>query len=163
MSEIDARGLLKHPVRLIAIGFGSGLVPRAPGTAGTVIAIPLVLLTATLPLWVYLVLITGLFVVGVWVCHETTRYLGVHDHPVIVWDELVGYMIGMIAVPITWPVIVAGFVLFRAFDIIKPWPIGWLDRHVRGGLGVMIDDAVAGLYTVAVLHLGFPLGILTSN
>ena len=158
MPEIDARGLLKHPVRLVAIGFGSGLVPRAPGTAGTLAAIPVVLLAATLPLWGYLILITGFFILGVWVCHETTRYLGVHDHPVIVWDEVVGYMIGMIGSPITWPTIVVGFVLFRAFDILKPWPIGWLDRHATGGFGVMIDDVMAGLYTVAVLHLAFALG-----
>ncbi len=157
MPEIDARGLLKHPVRLVAIGFGSGLVPRAPGTAGTLAAIPLVLLAATLPLWGYLALITGFFALGVWVCHETLRYLGVHDHPVIVWDEVVGYMIGMFGTPITWPAMVVGFVLFRAFDILKPWPIGWLDRHAPGGFGVMIDDVMAGLYTAAVLHMGFAL------
>ncbi len=158
MSEIDARGLLQHPVRLVAIGFGSGLVPRAPGTAGTLTAVPVVLLTASLPLWAYLALTLGLFLLGVWVCHETTRFLGVHDHPVIVWDEVVGYMISMIGVPITWPVIFVGFVLFRAFDILKPWPIGWLDRHVKGGFGVMIDDVMAGLYTAAVLHLLIVLG-----
>jgi phosphatidylglycerophosphatase A len=158
MPEIDARGLLKHPVRLVAIGFGSGLVPRVPGTAGTLTAIPLVLLTATLPLWGYFMLITGLFVLGVWVCHKTARYLGVHDHPVIVWDEVVGYMIAMTGAPITWPTIIVGFVLFRVFDVLKPWPIGWLDRHAEGGFGVMIDDVMAGLYTAAVLHLGFALG-----
>lgn len=158
MPEIDARALLKHPVRLVAIGFGSGLVPRAPGTAGTLMAIPLVLLTATLPLWGYLILVTALFMMGVWVCHETTQYLGVHDHPIIVWDEVVGYMIAMTGAPITWPTIVVGFVLFRVFDVLKPWPIGWLDRHAGGGFGVMIDDVMAGLYTAAVLYLGFKLG-----
>ncbi len=158
MSAIDARGLLKHPLRLVAIGFGSGLVPRAPGTAGTLTAVPLLFVTAVLPLWVYVMLIVGLFGLGVWVCDETTRYLGVHDHPVIVWDEVVGYMLAMVGAPITWPVIVAGFVLFRAFDILKPWPIGWLDRHVTGGFGVMIDDVMAGVYTAAVLQLGIALG-----
>lgn len=158
MPAISARGLLTHPARLVAIGFGSGLVPRAPGTAGTLTAIPLVLLTAALPLWGYLILITGLFLIGIWVCRETTRYLGVHDHPVIVWDEVVGYMIAMIGAPLTWPVIVTGFVLFRVFDILKPWPIGWLDRRAKGGFGVMIDDVMAGLYTAVVLHAGLAVG-----
>ncbi len=158
MPVLNARGLLRHPLRVVAVGFGSGLLPKAPGTAGTVLAIPLVLVAADLPLWGYVSLVAVLFVFGVWVCHETTRYLGVHDHPAIVWDEVVGYMVGMIGAPVTMPVLMACFALFRVFDIFKPWPIAWLDRNTTGGFGVMIDDVMAGVYTAAVLHLWFSTG-----
>ena len=152
MSKIDARDIVKNPVRLLAVGFGSGLVPRIPGTVGTLVGIPLVVVAAPLPILGYLGLVAIFFILGIWLCRQTTRYLGVHDHPVIVWDEVVGYMIAMTGAPMNWWSIIAGFVLFRLFDILKPWPIRWLDQNVEGGFGIMVDDAAAGIYTAMLMH-----------
>ncbi|MFV0278205.1 MAG: phosphatidylglycerophosphatase A [Parahaliea sp.] len=135
----------RNPVQFLAFGFGSGLSPRAPGTVGTLVAVPLYLLLAPLSLAVYSAIVVAAFVLGVFLCGHASRQLGVHDHGGIVWDEFVGYWIAMWAAPQGWLWVVLGFVLFRLFDILKPWPIGWLDRRVHGGLGIMIDDVVAGL------------------
>jgi len=129
----------------LAFGFGSGLLPGAPGTWGTLAALPLYLLLAPLPPAYYLALIAAMFLLGVWACGRAGRELGMHDHPAIVWDEVVGYLLAMTAVPLDWRWVLAGFALFRLFDILKPWPIRWLDRRVGGGLGVMLDDVAAGL------------------
>ncbi|TXS96700.1 phosphatidylglycerophosphatase A [Parahaliea maris] len=136
---------LTSPIHFLAFGLGSGLAPKAPGTFGTLAAVPLYLLAAQLPLPAYSVFVVLSFAIGVYLCDRTSRDLGVHDHPGIVWDEFVGYWITMWLAPAGWLWIVAGFVLFRLFDILKPWPIGWLDRRVHGGLGIMIDDVVAGV------------------
>ncbi len=146
-------GLLLHPVDCLALGFGSGLVPVAPGTAGTLVAIPVYLLLQTLSLEVYLPLVLGLFLLGIPICTHTTRRLGVHDHPGIVWDEIVGYLVTMTFAPPGWVWIATGFVLFRGFDVIKPWPIGWCDRRVHGGFGIMLDDLLAGVMAAVVLQL----------
>ena len=143
---------LKDPVVLIAVGFGSGLAPKAPGTAGTLIAIPLFMLMQPMPLISYLLITTCLFIAGIWICTYSAEKLGVHDHPSIVIDEIVGYLITMIAAPEGWPVIVAGFVLFRLLDAIKPWPISWFDRRISGGLGIMLDDVIAGVIAMAVIQ-----------
>ncbi len=144
--------LLLHPLGFLALGFGSGLVPRAPGTAGTVAAIPVYLLASALELPVYLLLVTAMFLAGIAICAHTARRLGVHDHPGIVWDEIVGYLVTMALAPAGWLWIVIGFVLFRLFDIVKPWPIRWLDKHVHGGFGIMLDDLLAGLCAAALLQ-----------
>jgi len=146
-------GLLLHPVDLLALGFGSGLVPVAPGTAGTLVAIPVYLLLQGLPLAFYIPLVAGLFLVGIPICTHTARRLGVHDHPAIVWDEIVGYLVTMTLAPPGWIWVAVGFVLFRIFDIIKPWPIGWCDRRVHGGFGIMLDDLLAGVMAAFVLQL----------
>lgn len=145
--------LLLNPVHLLSLGFGSGLAPRAPGTAGTLIAIPIYLLMTGLSAPAYLLLTLFLLYIGVHLCQATAQRLGVHDHPAIVWDEIVGYLLTMVAVPLGWVWIVAGFVLFRLFDIWKPWPIGLLDRRVSGGIGIMLDDLLAALYASMVLQL----------
>jgi phosphatidylglycerophosphatase A len=142
-----------HPVHFLALGFGSGLAPWMPGTFGTLAAIPVYLLVAQLPLGYYVALTVALFAVGVWLCDVTARDAGVHDHPSIVWDEIVGFLITMLAVPPTWYSVLAGFLLFRLFDILKPWPIRLLDRYVKGGFGIMVDDAVAGLFALPLVHL----------
>lgn len=141
------------PHHWLAFGFGSGLSPWAPGTAGTLAAIPLYLLLAQLPLALYLALLVLLFLIGIWACERTSADLGVHDAPAIVWDEFVGFFITMAAAPAGWIWIAIGFALFRLFDILKPWPIGWLDRQVGGGLGIMIDDVLAGAMAWVVLQL----------
>ncbi|MGB1110320.1 MAG: phosphatidylglycerophosphatase A [Gammaproteobacteria bacterium] len=150
----DFPALLKRPSALLAFGFGSGLSPKAPGTVGTVAAVPFWLLLAQLNVTGQLMVIALAFVFGVWICDRTGKWLGVHDHGGIVWDEFVGLWITLIAVPLTWQTLLLGFVLFRFFDIIKPWPIGWLDKRMQGGLGVMVDDVVAGLFGLALIHAG---------
>ncbi len=142
------------PIHFLAFGFGSGLAPKAPGTFGTVAAIPVYLLLSLLASLPGYLVITALFsVVGIWICDKTSKDLGVHDHSGIVWDEIVGYLITMILVPLTWYWILAGFVLFRFFDILKPWPISILDKKVSGGFGIMVDDIVAGVFSLGVMHL----------
>ena len=143
----------RNPIHLLAFGFGSGAMPKAPGTWGTLAAVPLYLLMEPLSLPVYLFLLLLLTLVGVWLCHRTASDMGVHDHPGIVWDEFVGYLITMIAAPAGWVWIVVGFMLFRFFDILKPWPIRWVDTHVHGGFGIMLDDLLAGLMALACMQL----------
>ncbi|GAB3110287.1 phosphatidylglycerophosphatase A [Aestuariicella hydrocarbonica] len=145
--------LIVRPVHWLAFGFGSGLSPKAPGTAGTVVAIPLYLLLSQLPLAGYLLVVLATFALGVYLCDKTSRDLGVHDHPGIVWDEFVGYWITMIAAPAGWVWVVIGFLWFRLFDVLKPWPIRWLDEHVHGGFGIMIDDVLAGVMALVCVQL----------
>ena len=153
MTEKISPQLLRHPADLLALGFGSGLAPRAPGTAGTLAAIPVYLLLQSLALHIYLPLVAILFLVGIPICAHTARRLGVHDHPGIVWDEIVGYLVTMAFAPRGWLWIGLGFVLFRLFDILKPWPIKWFDSKVGGGFGIMVDDLLAGVAAAAVLFL----------
>ena len=153
MAEKIAPRELRHPVNFLALGFGSGLVPVAPGTAGTLVAIPVYLLLQPLAPGIYLPLVVALFVAGIPICAFTAKRLDVHDHPGIVWDEVVGYLVTMAFAPAGWLWVVAGFVLFRIFDVAKPWPIKWLDRQVHGGFGIMLDDLVAGVFSAAVLQL----------
>jgi phosphatidylglycerophosphatase A len=149
----QAKPVMTNPVHFLAFGFGAGLSPKAPGTMGTLVAVPLFLLLANLPVYAYLAIITAAFLAGIYLCGRTASDLGVHDHGGIVWDEFVGYWITMILVPVTWYWVLAGFVLFRVFDILKPFPIGWLDKKVGGGLGIMIDDVLAGVYALICLQV----------
>ncbi|WP_422450186.1 phosphatidylglycerophosphatase A [Endozoicomonas sp. ALB091] len=142
----------KNPVHFLAFGCGSGLAPKAPGTFGTIAAVFFYLLLQGLSLWTYLGVIVVASVVGFWLCGRTAKDLGVHDHPAIVWDEFCGFWITMIAAPAGWPWILLGFVLFRLFDIWKPWPISWLDKKVHGGMGIMVDDLVAGVFAFLCLQ-----------
>ena len=137
--------LVRSPVLLLAFGFGSGLSPRAPGTLGTIAAIPLWLLLAQLPQISYILVVAAAALIGISICGVAAERLGVHDHGGIVWDEFVGLWIAMAFLPPSYVSLALGFMRFRLFDIIKPWPISWLDKHVGGGLGIMIDDVVAGL------------------
>jgi phosphatidylglycerophosphatase A len=143
----------RSPVQFLAFGFGSGLSPKAPGTAGTLVAVPLYLLVSGLNLPAYSLFIVVTALLGIWICDVASRQLGVHDHPGIVWDEFVGYWITMWAVPVDWVWIVAGFLVFRVYDIAKPWPVGPLDKKVKGGFGIMIDDVLAGIMACGTLHL----------
>lgn len=150
---IPARPIFRDPWCFLGFGFGSGLAPKAPGTFGTLTAIPLYWLMAAMPLPWYAAIVIGLFLAGILICQRCEDRLGVTDHSGIVWDEIVGYLITMAAVPFSWPAAALGFALFRMFDILKPWPIRRLDRTVHGGLGIMLDDAVAGVFSAACLHL----------
>ena len=144
---------MRSPVLLLAFGFGSGLSSKAPGTMGTLAAIPLWYLFAQIPQPVYILLVALCAIVGIFICGSAADKLGVHDHGGIVWDEFVGFWITMTFLPATYVYALLGFVLFRLFDILKPWPISWLDKNVGGGLGIMIDDVVAGLAAAAVIAL----------
>lgn len=150
---VSARTVFGHPVHFLAFGFGSGLLRPAPGTWGTLMAVPLYLLLEPLPVTVFLVAIALAFLAGVWLCDRSARSLKVHDHPGIVWDEFVGFWITMIAAPAGWIWLLIGFGLFRLFDAAKPWPIRWFDRRVPGGLGIMLDDVLAGLFALGALQL----------
>ncbi len=145
--------VLSSPVHFLAFGFGSGLAPFAPGTVVTLMAIPLYLLMQSLTLPLYLLVTTIVCVVGIWICGKSSDLLGVHDHSGIVWDEFAGYFITMIAAPPGWLWIIIGFALFRLFDIWKPWPISVLDKQVHGGLGIMVDDILAGVFSLLCLQL----------
>ncbi|MFT7372236.1 MAG: phosphatidylglycerophosphatase A [Oleiphilaceae bacterium] len=145
-------GFLKSPTNFAAFGFGSGCAPKAPGTAGTVVAVLLYLPLQFLPVYLYLLMLLLTFILGVWLCGKASKELGVHDHGGIVWDEFVGYWITMFMAPSGWGWILLGFVLFRLFDIWKPQPIRYIDRHVHGGIGIMVDDVLAGVYALLVLQ-----------
>jgi len=145
----------RNPVHFLAFGLGSGASPWAPGTAGTLAAVPIYFLLAYLPLYLYLIMLLVTFAFGCWLCGKTSADLGVHDHGGIVWDEFVGYWITMLALPVSWAWALAGFVLFRFFDILKPWPIRWIDKKVEGGFGIMLDDVLAAVYAGGLLHLAY--------
>jgi phosphatidylglycerophosphatase A len=143
----------RNPVHFLAFGLGSGAVPVAPGTFGTVAAVVIYLLLPQMSVAVYSGFLLLTFIAGVWLCGKTADDIGVHDHGGIVWDEFVGYWLTMLLAPPGWLWIVLGFVLFRLFDVLKPWPIGWLDEKVGGGLGIMIDDVLAGVMALVCLQL----------
>jgi phosphatidylglycerophosphatase A len=145
--------LLRNPLHLLSFGFGSGLAPFAPGTFGTLAAIPIYLVFAQLALPYYLLVVLLAFIAGVYLCGYTSTALGVHDHGGIVWDEFVGFWITMIAAPPGWQWILCGFVLFRVFDIVKPWPVRIADAKMKGGFGIMFDDVLAGLYALLSMHI----------
>lgn len=139
-------------VQWFAFGFGVGTAPKAPGTMGTVLALFALPVFVLLPLWGQLLWLVITTAMGIVICDRAARELGVHDHPAIVWDEFVGLWIVFLAVPLSWASVLLGFVLFRFFDIVKPWPIRWLDRRVKGGFGIMIDDILAGLFALIIMH-----------
>ena len=143
--------LWRNPTHLLAFGFGSGLSPKAPGTAGTLVAVALHQLLVSLPLFAYLLAVAAAILLGIYLCGRTARDLNCHDHPGIVWDEFAGFWLAMTALPNDWRWILVGFVLFRLFDICKPWPIGWCDQKLHGGTGIMLDDLLAGLYSWLIL------------
>ena len=151
--EINPKSRIKlsNPWHLLAVGFGSGLSPIVPGTTGTLAAIPFYFLIVQLPLMGYFLVVLLAALVGITICQKTSDDMKVHDHGAIVWDEFVGFWITMSIVPMLglpiydWHTVLIGFVLFRAFDMIKPWPIIVLDRRVHGGFGIMVDDVLAGI------------------
>ncbi|GIU37827.1 phosphatidylglycerophosphatase A [Shewanella colwelliana] len=143
---------LTHPIHFLALGFGSGLAAKAPGTFGTIAAIPLYLLMMNLSLPWYLGLTLLSVIAGFYICDKASKDMGVHDHGAIVWDEVAGLLITLIAAPAGWLWLAVGFGLFRFFDILKPWPIKWLDAKVHGGFGIMIDDVLAGVFACLCLH-----------
>lgn len=152
MTNPSVKQVFTNVNHFFAFGFGSGLAPKAPGTFGTLAAVPIYWLIQDLAWPIYGTWLIVTFALGIYWCDRSSKQLGVHDHGGIVWDEFVGYWITMFLAPKGWLWMLVGFVLFRFFDIIKPWPIGWLDRKVDGGFGIMIDDVLAGVYAFIVLQ-----------
>lgn len=152
MNKVPA-SVWKNPIHFLAFGLGSGAAPWAPGTFGTLAAVIPYFWFQQLSLPWYLVMLAVTTVIGIWLCDRTSKDIGVKDHGGIVWDEFVGFWVTMTLAPagILW--IVYGFVLFRIFDILKPWPIKWADQKVSGGLGVMLDDIIAGVMAAAILQI----------
>jgi len=146
---------LTNPIQFLALGFGSGLAPKAPGTFGTLAAIPVLLLLSFLTPSMYAFVVFVMAIAGIYICGKTAEDVGVQDHGAIVWDEFVGFFITMFMVPLNLTTIIVGFLLFRVFDILKPWPISFVDKNIHGGFGIMFDDVLAGLFSLAIMHLIF--------
>lgn len=136
----------------LATGLGSGLAAKAPGTFGSLAALLPWLLLRELPAWAYLLVVATTFLIGVWACSRLIEQLGSEDPGMAVIDEWVGLWLTLFLVPAHWAWVLTGLLLFRLFDILKPWPIGWLDRRLHGGFGAMADDAAAGLAGLVVLQ-----------
>lgn len=144
---------MSNPWHLLATGFGSGLSPYLPGTVGSLASIPFWYLMTGLPPDVYSLVVMFGICIGVYLCHRTAKDMGVHDHGCIVWDEFIGMWITLMAIPVNrWQWVLAGFVIFRILDMWKPWPIRWFDRNVHGGMGIMVDDIVAGIISAGILY-----------
>ncbi len=145
--------LLKNPWCFLGFGFGSGLAPKAPGTFGTLPALPITALLLTLGMSSIGIVILSviLFVVGIHICNVSEQKVGVEDYGGIVWDEIVAMMLILAFVPMTWTAWAIAFAVFRFFDAVKPWPIRWLDAHMSGGLGIMVDDILAAVFSLVVL------------
>jgi phosphatidylglycerophosphatase A len=144
--------LLRHPAHFIALGFGTGLVPVAPGTFGTLLAVPVfAILSLWLPQLSLFGVIVVLFGIGVWACERTARDLGIADHGSMNWDELVAFTLVLLMTPAGWAWQAFAFVAFRFFDIVKPPPIRYFERSLKGGMGVMFDDVIAAFYALLLI------------
>ncbi|MDF9391819.1 MULTISPECIES: phosphatidylglycerophosphatase A family protein [Methylococcus] len=161
--RLEFRQAFQNPWTLIALGFGAGLAPWVPGTWGTLVAIPLYLLLVDTSPGVYSAVVIVLLGLGVVACGRCGRTLGEPDHPAIVWDEIVGFLLTMWGIAASWQNVLLGFVLFRFFDIVKPWPIRAIDRRTAGGWGVMLDDVAAGLLSSVILHILIAPSSMTSH
>jgi phosphatidylglycerophosphatase A len=144
---------LTDPGHMLSLGLGAGLLPKAPGTWGSLLAVPLFIIVNPYGQTVYIAVAALVFVGGVFLSGRTARALGVHDHSAIVIDEVAGMMVTWVAAEPGWFTIVAGFALFRFFDVVKPWPIRRIDENFTGGMGIMLDDLLAGIGAAVVLQL----------
>ena len=149
--------MLRSPVNFLAFGFGTGLAPVAPGTFGTLPALLIWIPLSNLHWLPYFVIVAVMAFAGIWICQKASEAAGTHDHGGIVWDEIVGFLITVFMIPFSVTAMVLGFVLFRMFDILKPWPVSWADKKVSGGLGIMLDDVLAGMISCVILHSAYRL------
>lgn len=145
--------LARNLWHFLAFGLGSGLAPKAQGTWGSLVGLAFVPFLQMLPLWAFALVIVLGSAFGIWLCDKVSKDLGVHDHNSIVWDEFVGVWITLFCAPAGFVWLALGFILFRFFDILKPWPVGWADKKVEGGLGIMLDDIIAGIMAAIVLQI----------
>ena len=151
--KISARTVMTDPVHWLAFGFGLGLAPKAPGTVGTLLGVVFAWLVLDLDLMVQIGIGVAMFIVGIWICGDSSKRIGQHDPGGIVWDEIAAMYLTLLVAPTTITAWILAFVLFRVFDIVKPWPIRDLDHRMGGGLGIMLDDLVAALYAAILLAL----------
>jgi phosphatidylglycerophosphatase A len=147
----DFKFLISHPVHFLALGFGSGLAPKAPGTFGTIVGLPLFYLIADYAFSIQITIIAAFFIIGIYFCDVAGKALGVSDHGSIVWDEIAAMMLVLTITPNQWQWWLVAFCLFRLFDIWKPFPIHQCDAALKGGFGVMFDDLLAALYAIISL------------
>lgn len=147
------RSVWTNPLHFIACGFGIGLIPFAPGTFATLAAIIPYLMLLKVTLFWRVIIVIAINIIGIWLCGKVNRDFNTDDHPAAVYDELAAFQIALLGLPFHWPLIVIGFVLFRVFDIWKPGLIGWIDKNIHGGVGVMLDDIVAAIVTWMLLYL----------
>lgn len=152
--KVAARTVMTDPVHLLAFGFGTGLAPKAPGTAGSLVGVLLAWLTLPLALEWRLGIAVLIIVAGIRICGVSARRLGIHDYPGIVWDEIAGMYLTLLVVPPQITLWALSFGLFRLFDIWKPWPIRDLDHRLAGGTGIMLDDLIAALYAASLMVFG---------
>jgi|APSaa5957512535_1039671.scaffolds.fasta_scaffold25778_1 phosphatidylglycerophosphatase A len=156
MDEKISPKLLYNPICFIALVGGAGLFRRAPGTLSSIVGLVIYwFVLSHFPIRAYVAVILISCIIGIAVCHYAAEKIGKHDHSGIGWDEVVGMWVTMTAVTdeMMWLWVMVGFVLFRLFDIYKPYPISYIDRHLKGGLGIMLDDIVAGVLSCVSLHL----------
>ena len=148
---VSKSDLFASPYTFLGLGFGSGLAPVAPGTFGTLAAIPLYFLLYPFGSTIYFIALVFIMGAGIIICQKTADHLNSHDHPGIVWDEIAGFLLTMAWVVPSIAHVLMGFLLFRLFDIVKPWPIKWIDQKVHGGFGIMLDDLIAGVFAGVIL------------
>ena len=156
------REVWRNPLYFIAFGFGSGAAPFAPGTFGTLMAIPFYLVLSLLPLGAYLLFVLLFIIFSSWLCERLSNATQTQDHPGMCIDEFAGFFVTMIAAPAGWMWIVAGFLLFRIFDIWKPWPISYADENIHGGFGMVFDDVLAGVYALVLMQFAYLLLMRTA-
>lgn len=152
-NQISYMKIAKNPIHFLAFGLGLGFLPVAPGTFGTLLGVILYYFNYVYFSFNLIILSVLCFVFGVYLCGKTALDINYHDHPGIVWDEVVGYLITMIFIPFGYLNMGLAFLLFRFFDILKPWPIRYVDSKVAGGIGIMLDDVLAGVYANICLNL----------
>jgi phosphatidylglycerophosphatase A len=152
-SEKIPEAVWQDPLYFIAFGFGSGTIPIAPGTFGTLLAIPFYLLLRPLPVTYYITFVVLFAIFSMWLCDRISRTIKIDDHPGMCIDEFVGFFVTMIAAPPGWQWILLGFVLFRLFDILKPWPISLADKKIKGGFGMVLDDIIAGVFSLVLIQI----------
>ncbi len=148
---------LKNPWHLLALGFGSGLCPKAPGTMGSLVVVPICMLLVYCPWYLTLLLCLVTLMIGTYAASITEKAMGMHDNSAIVIDEFLGMFISVLFYPPSWYYALLAFVLFRVFDILKPFPVNYVDKKVSGGLGVMLDDVLAGIYALIMAQIIFKI------
>ena len=151
--DSSPRSIWKNPIHFIACGFGVGAIPFFPGTFGTLLSIPFCILFSRASVPMYLVLSFLMIAISAYTTHMTCKDFGVHDHTATVSDEVAGFLLTMVAIPVNGYTLALGFIFFRFFDIVKPGPIAWVDRHVHGGIGVVLDDCLAAVFAWFVLYI----------
>jgi len=147
-----SRKVWTNPWYFLAFGFGTGLLPKMPGTYATIVAIPIYLIMRQFSWLTYGIVLALIIIFAMWVSDKVSKEIGIHDHPGVNIDEIPGFLLTMLFAPAGWLWILLGFILFRFFDILKPWPISWLDKNVGGGFGMVVDDLLAGFFGFVVIQ-----------